>query len=75
MRNFTRNGGLNKVLSIKNTLQEQLLHLTNEKYSYYPAEIINYCGPDYEKILLDKIGVEDSAPKEEENEGRRTRRS
>jgi HEAT repeat protein len=67
LSNFARNGGLNKVLSIKRTLNEPLLHLANEICSYYPAEIINYYNPEYAKILLDKIGVEDSAPKEEEN--------
>ena len=67
LSNFARNGGLNKVLSIKNTLKEPLLHLANEICSYYPTEIINYYNPEYAKILLDKIGVEDSAPKEPEN--------
>ena len=67
LSNFARNGGLNKILSIKNTLEEPLLHLANEICSYYPTEIINYYNPEYAKILLDKIGVEDSAPKEEEN--------
>jgi HEAT repeat protein len=67
LSNFARNGGLNKVLSIKNTLKEPLQHLANEICSYYPTEIINYYNPEYAKILLDKIGVEDSAPKEPEN--------
>ena len=67
LSNFARNGGLNKILSIKNTLEEPLLHLANEICSYYPNEIVNYYNPEYAKILLDKIGVEDSAPKEEEN--------
>ena len=67
LSNFARNGGLNKILSIKNTLEEPLLHLANDICSYYPKEIINYYNPEYAKMLLDKIGVEDSAPKEEEN--------
>ena len=67
LSNFARNGGLNKILSIKNTLKEPLLHLANEICSYYPDEIINYYNPEYAKILLDKIGVEDSKPKQEEN--------
>ena len=67
LSNFARNGGLNKILSIKNTLEEPLLHIANEICSYYPTEIINYYNPEYAKTLLDKIGVEDSAPKEEEN--------
>ena len=67
LSNFARNGGLNKVLSIKNTLEEPLAHLANEICSYYPTEIINYYNPEYAKVLLDKIGVEDSAPKKEEN--------
>ena len=67
LSNFARNGGLNKLLSIKNTLEEPLGHLANEICSYYPTEIINYYNPEYAKVLLDKIGVEDSAPKKEEN--------
>ena len=66
LSNFARNGGLNKILSIKNTLKEPLLHLANEICSYYPTEIINYYNPEYAKALLDKIGIEDSKPKEEE---------
>ena len=66
LSNFARNGGLNKILSIKNTLQEPLLHLANEICSYYPEEIINYYNPAYAKSLLDKIGVEFSGTKEEE---------
>ena len=53
-------------MSIKNTLKEPLLHLANEICSYYPTEIINYYNPEYAKALLDKIGIEDSKPKEEE---------
>ena len=67
LSNFARNGGLNKVLSIKNTLEEPLAHLANDICSYYPPEIVNYYNPEYAKSLLDKIGVEDSAPKKEEN--------
>ena len=66
LSNFARNGGLNKILSIKNTLNEPLLHLANEICSYYPQEIINYYNPEYARTLLDKIGLEDSKPKEEE---------
>ena len=66
LSNFARNGGLNKILSIRNTLKEPLLSLANEICSYYPDDIINYYNPEYAKTLLDKIGVEDSRPKEEE---------
>ena len=66
LSNFARNGGLNKILSIKNSLPEPLHHYANEICSYYPSEIINYYNPEYAKTLLDKIGVEDSMPKEEE---------
>ena len=43
-----------------------MLSLANEICSYYPTDIINYYNPEYAKTLLDKIGIEDSKPKEEE---------
>ncbi|MGL4948658.1 MAG: hypothetical protein ACRC42_04780, partial [Mycoplasma sp.] len=63
---FARNGGLQKVLGMKSKWKEPLWHFAEEICSFYPQEIINYYSPEYAKKWLDKIGVEDSMPKEEE---------
>ena len=67
LANFAKNGGLRMLLGMKSKLEEPLFHIANEICSYYPEEIINFYNPEYAKKLMDKIGIEDSAPKIEEN--------
>ena len=53
------------VLELKTKAAEPLIHLADEIVSYYPVDIVNYYSPEYAKSLLDRIGLEDSKPKEE----------
>ena len=66
LSNFARNGGLKKILGMRNRLQEPLKNLAETICSYYPKEIVNYYDPEYAQSLIDRIGLEDSKPKEEE---------
>lgn len=67
LSNFARNGGLKKLLAIKDRLQEPLLHLAETICAYYPQDIRDFYNPAYTRELLQKIGVEDQLSKEEEN--------
>ena len=66
LSNFARNGGLKKILGMRNRLQEPLRNYAETICSYYPKEIVNYYDPEYAQSLIDRIGLEDSKPKEEE---------
>ena len=51
---------------MRNRLQEPLRNYAETICSYYPKEIVNYYDPEYAQSLIDRIGLEDSKPKEEE---------
>ena len=56
MKNFSQNGGLQKMQKIKNKVDPKLQTLIGEINGYYPIEIVKYYSSDYAADLLNKIG-------------------
>ena len=58
------------ILELKTKAAQLIVQLAEEIMSYYPEEIVNYYSPEDPKLVIDKIGKEDSKqpepPKEEE---------
>ena len=55
MKEFSENGGLQKILELKPKVSPSTQTLINDITEMFPVDLVNYFSPDYERSIIERI--------------------